>query len=222
MKPFVFSVFLVFSLMALGQNAQTTQMVPNSTIGNDPEKEQLCIQRLGSGLGKAKPVPFLIAPRYVEAARRNFPDVVFVVVDDGSSPQLIECALSPGSGRLEPITYTPELPWMWSPIKPPQFSPGINTTQGQIMAAKVCLKAAPAKIERPNFDHAVYLGGPVEVKQGSRFHPGVVIDGVTAARYDIAVEGTSFYKAAGPDLDAVKFTCLLSPMLDVKAIQLKP
>lgn len=220
MKTLVFSVLLVLSLVSLGQKPQ--QLVPNSTINQDPAKEQLCIQRLGSQLGKVKPVPFLISPRYVELSRQNTPDSVFVAVDDGISPQLVECALSQGTGRFQPIAYSPEGNWYWSAIKPPQFSPGLNTPAGQAMAANTCLKVAPAKINRPNFDHAVYLGGPIEVQKFGKYHSGVVIAGVSAARYDIVVEGTSFYKAAGPDLDAVKFTCLFSPLLAVKAIQLKP
>lgn len=50
---------------------------------------------------------------------------------------------------------------------------------------------------------------------------GNLIAGEKAERYDVAVEGTSFYKSSGPDLAAVKFTCLLSRALEVKAVQLK-
>jgi hypothetical protein len=62
----------------------------------------------------------------------------------------------------------------------------------------------------------------VEVNLGSPIYdPGASIAGMTANRYDIAVTGTSFFRTMGPDLAAVKFTCLLSPMLDVKAIQIR-
>jgi len=89
------------------------------------------------------------------------------------------------------------------------------------MAAKVCLQAAPAQMNRPNFDHSVY-SSVVEIALGSpRYRPGLSVGGMKAERYDIAVEGTLFYKSSGPDLAAVNFTCLLSPMLEVKAVQFK-
>jgi hypothetical protein len=106
MKTFAFPVFLVLSLVSLGQNPQP--LVPNSTIAQDPAKEQLCIQRLGSHLGKAKLVPFLISPRYVELVRQHNPDSVFVAVDNEMSILLVECALSQGTGRFEPISYSGE------------------------------------------------------------------------------------------------------------------
>jgi hypothetical protein len=56
---------------------------------------------------------------------------------------------------------------------------------------------------------------------GVRFSAGSVIAGKKAERYDIVVQGKSFYGPANPDLTAVNFTCLLSPTLDVKAIQFK-
>ena len=40
-----------------------------------------------------------------------------------------------------------------------------------------------------------------------------------AERYDIAVVGKLFYKSPGPDLTAFRVTCLLSPTLEVKAVQ---
>jgi hypothetical protein len=40
-----------------------------------------------------------------------------------------------------------------------------------------------------------------------------------AERYDIAVVGKLFYKSSGPDLVAYRVTCLLSPTLEVKAVQ---
>jgi hypothetical protein len=49
----------------------------------------------------------------------------------------------------------------------------------------------------------------------------ISIAGNTAESYDIMVHGNAFYKLPGPDLDEVNFTCLFSPMLELKAIQLK-
>jgi len=42
------------------------------------------------------------------------------------------------------------------------------------------------------------------------------------ARYDIAVDGTAFYKSSGPDLKAAEFSCLLSRSLALKAVQTNP
>lgn len=189
-------------------------MVRNDTIGNDPDKEKLCASR-----AKGKTVPFEIDSRYVERARSFNPDVSFIAID-GMIPQLVECYLRKGTGRYEPASSSPEQGY-WHLVRPKQFEPGINTTEGRAMAAKVCVEAAPAKMNRPNLDHSVY-SAVVEIGIGGpRYHSGASIAGKRAERYDIAVEGTSFYKSSGPDLSAVKFTCLLSPMLDIKVIQFK-
>jgi len=193
-------------------------MVGNDSIGNDPAKEKLCASRV-SKTHPGKRVPFEIDSRYVVSARSFHPDTTFIAID-GMSPQLVECFLREGTGRYEPDSYSPEQGF-WHLIRPKQFEPGIHTSMGISMAANVCLKVVPAKIDRPNFDHSVY-SGVTEFSIGSPFyHPGALIAGKRAERYDIAVVGTSFYKSSGPDLVAVKFTCLLSPMLDVKAVQFK-
>ena len=205
--PVVFGLTL-FSCLA------SAEMVRNDAIGNDPAKEKLCASRT-----KGKTVPFEIDSRYVERARSFNPDVTFVATD-GISPELVECHLLQGTGKYEPASFSPEQGY-WHLIRPKQFEPGINTTQGRDMAAKVCVEAAPAKINRPNLDHSVYSAVAEIDAGGPRYHSGASIAGKKAERYDIAVEGTSFYKSSGPDLTAVKFTCLLSPMLDIKAIQFR-
>ncbi len=53
------------------------------------------------------------------------------------------------------------------------------------------------------------------------YQPGVKVAGTKAERYDIAVEGKLFYKSSTPDLTAFRATCLLSPALEVKAVQAK-
>lgn len=205
--PVVFGLIL-FSCLA------KAEMVRNDAIGNDPAKEKLCALR-----AKGKTVPFEIDSRYVERARSFNHDVTFVATD-GISPQLVECYLRQGTGRYEPASFSPEQGY-WHLIRPKQFEPGINTTKGRDMAAKVCVEAAPAKINRPNFDHSVYSPVVEIAAGGPRYHSGAIIAGMKAERYDIAVEGTAFFKSSGPDLTAVNFTCLLSPMLDIKAIQFK-
>jgi hypothetical protein len=190
-------------------------MVLNTSIGNEPAKENLCALR-----AKVKPVPFLIDARYVARARSLHPDATFIATD-GMSPQLIECYLREGTGKFEPDSFSPEQGY-WHLPRPKQFEPGINTQAGITMAAKACLDAAPVKIARLGFDHSVYTA-VVEINQsaGPLFHPGILIAGKKAERYDIAVKVTSFYKSSGPDLAAVNVSCLLSPMLDMKAIQVK-
>jgi hypothetical protein len=207
-----FSLFL--SVLILFSCAAKAEMVRSDAIGNNPAKEKLCASR-----AKGKTVPFEIDSKYVERARSFNPDVTFVAVD-GISPQLVECYLRQGTGKFEPASFSPEKGY-WHLIRPQQFKPGIKTNKGREMAANACLEAAPAKINRPNLDHSVYLAVVEIDKSGPRYHSGASIAGKKAERYDIAVEGTSFYKSSGPDLTAIKFTCLLSPMLDIKAIQIK-
>jgi hypothetical protein len=189
-------------------------MVSSSSIGNDSDKMKLCESR-----AKGETVPFEIDPHYIASERAHHPDATFVAID-GASPQLVECYLREGTGRFEPASYSPQQSY-WHLIRPKRFEPGINTQIGISMAAKVCLDAAAARINRPNFDHSVYLS-VAEIAIGSPlYHPGALFAGQKAERYDIAVRAASFYKSSGPDLTAVNFTCLLSPMLEVKAIQLK-
>jgi len=189
-------------------------MVRNDSIGSDPAKEQLCASR-----AKGAPVPFEIDSRYVVRARSTHPDVTFVAIG-GISPQLVECYLREGTGRYEPASFSPEQSY-WRLIRPKQIEPGINTTRGRTMAANVCLEAAPAQINRPNFSHSIYSSVTEIALSGPRYRPSLTIGGKKAEGYDIVVEATLFYKSSGPDLAAVKVTCLLSPMLHVKAVQFK-
>ncbi|HLP98767.1 MAG TPA: hypothetical protein VK149_10010 [Sideroxyarcus sp.] len=207
-------LLIIIGGLLLFTSTARAEMVRNDAIGNDPSKEKLCAAR-----AKGKPVPFEIDSRYVESARSFNPDATFIAID-GANPQLVECFRLPGTGKYEPASFSPEQSY-WHLIRPKQFEPGIHNSKGISMAANVCLEAAPLKINRPNLDHSVY-SSVVEVHIGSpSYHPGALIAGKKAERYDIAVKGTSFYKSSGPDLLAVHFTCLLSPMLDVKAIQFK-
>lgn len=189
--------------------ASNAEMVESTTLGNDPVKERLCESRANMG----KTVPFFIDSRYVENVRRSRPDVTFIAVDRG---QLIECALNAGSGEYGPASFSPEQSF-WHLVKPEQFKPGMNTDEGRAMAARACLEAIPDKINRPNFHHIVHT---------SITEAGVTIGKLVGAarveRYDILVTGRSFYsQGAGPDLASVEFTCLMSPMLAMKGIQVK-
>ena len=206
---------IVISSLIFTFGVANAAVVSSDSIGNDTAKEKLCASR-----AKGKAVPFEIDSRYVESARSMHQDATFIAID-GDSPQLIECHLREGTGRFEPDSMSPEQAF-WHLPRPKQFEPGINTHEGIAMAANVCLKAAQAKINRPNFDHSVYSDvEEINKGGGTLYHPGASIAGVKADRYDIAAGGTFFYKSSGPDLEAVDYTCLLSPTLGVKAIKFK-
>lgn len=209
---------IVISILLLTSGLANAGMVLNDSIGNDPAKEKLCASR-----AKVKnTVPFEIDSDYVARARLDYPDATFIAEDEGYEPHLIECELRSGTGRFEPAFIYGEENY-WHTIKPKMFAPGINTPAGQSMAVNVCFEAVLSQSNRSEYDHSVYsvvqeLGVH---NAGVLFSAGTIIAGKKAERYDIVVQGTSFYKPANPDLTAVNFTCLLPPMLDVKAIQFK-
>lgn len=208
---------IVISILLLTSGLASADMVSNDSIGNDPVKEKLCASRAKV----KKTVPFEIDSDYVARTRSYYPDATFIAVDEGN-PQLIECELRSGTGRFEPASYSSEQSY-WHTIKPKMFEPGINTPAGRSMAVNVCFEAVLSKSNRSEYDHSVYsVVQELGVKSaGVLFSAGTIIAGKKAERYDIVVQGTSFYKPANPDLTPVNFTCLLSPMLEVKAIQFK-
>jgi hypothetical protein len=208
----VFAGSMVFaSMIANGQ------MVSNSAIQNDPAKEALCAKR-----AKVKPVPFLIDQNYVNSTRAAHPDTTFIAVD-GIIPELIECRVNERTGVYEVDSQTSEQnPSPWRLVRPEQFAPGIHTAAGQVQADDVCFKAAREKLNREEFDHS--FGYTTDVNEitlnvAPWYLPGVKVAGMKAERYDIAVVGKLFYKSSGPDLTAFRVSCLLSPTLEVKAVQ---
>jgi hypothetical protein len=208
---FVFAGLMVFaSMVANGQ------MVSNSAIQNDPAKEALCAKR-----AKVKPVSFLIDQNYVNRTRAAHPDTAFIA-KDGIIPELLECRVNERTGVYELDSLgSVENPY-WHLVRPEQFSPGIHTAAGQLKADDVCFKAAREKVNREEFDHS--FGYTTDVNEitlevAPWYQPGVKVAGVKAERYDIAVVGKLFYKSSGPDLTAFRVSCLLSPTLEVKAVQ---
>ncbi len=208
----VFAGTMVFASM-IGNG----QMVSNSAIQNDPAKESLCAKR-----AKVKPVPFLIDQNYVNITRAAHPDTTFIA-EDGLIPELIECRVNERTGVYEMDSLTSEEnPSPWRLIRPEQFAPGIHTAAGQIQADNVCFKAAREKVNREEFDHS--FGYTTDVNEitlnvAPWYLPGVKVAGMKAERYDIAVVGKLFYKSSGSDLTAFRVSCLLSPTLEVKAVQ---
>lgn len=197
------------------------QMVSNSAIQNDPAKESLCAKSAG-----VKPVPFFIDQKYVESIRTIHPDTTFIA-GDGVVPELIECRVSESTGKYEPDAMSSEVQMMseqsyWHLARPQEATPSIKTTVGQLKAADVCLKAAQQKANKDGLDHSYVWETDVNeitLDVAPWFRPGAKIAGTKADRYDVAVEGELFYKSSGPDLEAVRATCLLSPMLDVKSVE---
>jgi hypothetical protein len=208
---------IVVGLLLRLTGIATGQMVRSETIGNDPTKEQLCALRAKKTLGAEKKVPFEIDSNYVARSRALNPDATFIAMD-GLSPQLVECFLSEGTGRFEAAIFSPEQ-WYWHLIKPKQFQPPLGTNEAYSVAANACRKGASPNLPTPNFDHSVILS-VTEINPPAG-HPSSVIAGKAGERYDVLVIGKAFYRPANPDLTAINFSCLLSPMLELKAVQIK-
>jgi hypothetical protein len=193
------------SLIVLGLLASSVvraEMIPSSQAGNDPQKARLCASRAGTKI-PGKLVPFEIDPTYVDRARSFHPDVTFIAIDDGTSPQLVECYLREGTGKYEPAVFSPEQQY-WHLIKPE--GSGIDTPQARSAAMDLCEKAALSKLTTKGFDHAVQ-DSAVEVTPK---RAGSSVGGKLAERYDVWVDGAAFYKSNGPDLKQAKYSCLLS------------
>lgn len=208
----VFAGSMVFaSMIANGQ------MVSNSAIQNDPAKEALCAKRAKV----KKPVPFLIDQNYVNITRAAHPDTTFIA-EDGIIPELLECRVNERTGVHEVDSLSSEENPSWHLVRPEPFAPGIHTAAWQVQADDVCFKAAREKVNREEFDHSFGYTTDVNVitlNVAPWYLPGVKVAGMKAERFDIAVVGKLFYRSSGPDLTAFRATCLLSPTLEVKAVQ---
>jgi hypothetical protein len=202
------------AIVAMASTTASAEMIPSSQVRNDPEKERICALR-AVGKTRAKQVPFLIDSDYLARARSSHPDAAFIAVDDGISPQLVDCYLREGTGKYEPASFSPEQDY-WHLVKP--AGSGIDTQQGQSTAVATCEEAALSKLTAKGLDHSV-MGTAFEIPLN---RAGSMVGGTKAERYDITIDGTAFYKSKGPDLRPAKFTCLLSRALAVKAVQTSP
>ncbi|WP_343724945.1 hypothetical protein [Herbaspirillum huttiense] len=212
MKKTMLAALLVLTVPA------RAEYVPSSALNFDPAKQKVCAAR--SSL-KGPSVPFEMNDEYFQRARSVHPDVTYIAID-GASPQLVECFLRDGTGKFEPNSYSPEGNGSyWRTIKPEQFKPGIKTSVGIQMAVDKCIQAAQEKINLADYSHSVYSTVQEVTLGKSTVSIGTSIAGIKASRYDIAVAGTSFFNSTGLDRRAVNFTCLLSPMLQVKSVQIK-
>jgi hypothetical protein len=211
------SLFVCVASMVFASMIANGQMVSNSAIQNDPAKEALCAKRASV----KKQVPFLIDQDYVNRTRAAHPDTTFIA-EDGIVPELIECRVNEATGVFELDSLSSEENPYWRLVRPEQFAPGIHTAAGQVQADDVCFKAAREKVSQDGFDHS--FGYTTDVNEitlnvAPWYQPGVKVAGMKAERYDIAVAGRLFYKSSGPDLTAFRVACLLSPSLEVKAVQ---
>jgi hypothetical protein len=210
-------LLVLASSMIFASMVANSQMVSNRAIQNDPAKEALCAKRAKV----KKPVPFLIDQNYVNNTRAAHPDTTFIA-EDGILPELIECRVNEETGVYELDSLSSERNPYWHLVRPEQFAPGIHTAAGQVQADNVCFKAAREKVNRGGFDHS--FGYTTDVNEitldvAPWYQPGVKVAGMKAERYDIAAVGKLFYKSSEPDLTAFRVSCLLSPTLEVKAVQ---
>ena len=194
----------VCSTIAVGQ-----MMRVENHIGNDPQKVQLCISRTKGKLPKSHVVPFEIDQERLDLFLREHPDETIIALADGN---LVECFVG-GDGKYGPQMYVGETTW-WHRVKPEQFQP----TTGPIFerqSTHACLDAAqPILTHRPNFYKSSIVGTPSEVG-----YSGVSVGDVKGTQYDYVLLGMALYKTNGPDMENVKFRCLLSPMLTFKAFE---
>jgi hypothetical protein len=214
------SLLVVAGAMAfastIANGIANAQMVSNSTIQNDPAKEALCIKR-----ANVKPVAFLIDQNYVSLVRAAHPDTTFIA-EDGIIPELIECRVNERTGAYELDSLSSDVNPYWHPVRPEAFAPGNPTAAWQLQADDACFRAARGKVNREGFDHSFgdTTGvNAITLNVSPWYLPGVKVAGVKAERYDVAVLGKLFYKSSGPDLTAYRAACLLSPNLEVKAVQ---
>lgn len=201
-KFFIICIFIFTSGLA------NAEMVSSDSIGNDPGKEKLCAKRAGG-----KPVPFVIDSNYVERARSTHPDATFISIGG----QLIECELREGTGRFEPDSMSPEQEF-WHLPRPEMYDANITGIGRDDMVYKVCteaIEAAEVKQTRLEFDHRVFMGGIIE--NGT----STPVAGKHSKQYDVLLMGKSFFKSSKPDLIAYNFSCLLTPMLALKAFEFK-
>lgn len=213
------SLLLFTNTLILASMFANGQMVLNSTIQNDTAKEALCAKRANV----KKPVAFFIDQSYVDAVKAAHPDTAFIA-EDGPIPELVECRVSEETGVYELASLNSDANRYWHLVRPEQFAPGIHTAAGQVQADDVCFKAARDKLNRDGFDHSFgYTTDVNEITLGASpwYLPGVKVAGTKAERYDIAVAGRLFYKSSGADLAPFRVSCLLSPTLEVKAVEAK-
>ncbi len=197
-------------------SARSVRMLRNDAIENDSMLEKLCIDRTlhppNTVMGTLYTVPFLLDSSYLLRVRADNPDATFIVVSSsrsGFGGRLVECSRLSG-GKFGPATQSPEGNWYWSLIKPQQSrGPGWMS-----VAADRCRSAAERKVGDTGIERSAY-SSVQEVAEGRQ------IAGMLTAAWDVEVKGDVVLKGPGPDLPVFNFSCLLSPMLEVRAVALR-
>jgi hypothetical protein len=191
-------------------------MLRNDAIENDPTLEKLCIDRTlhppKTVIGTLYTVPFLLDCSYLLRSRSDHPDATFIAVSgspSGFGGHLVECS-NLSSGTFRPITQAPEGNWYWSLIKPQQ----LRGSGWMSIAADRCRKAAESKLGGTGIEGSHY-SSVQEVAEGRR------IAGLLTAAWDVEVKGDVVLKGPGPDLPVFDFSCLLSPMLELRNVELQ-
>jgi len=201
------------------------ELVPNDAIGNDPERERLCFERTKAKNGQdIRLVPFQIDINQVRRIRADSPDAAFIVFKNSTGLYVsVECEVNSATGQYGPMAYG--LFRFVLMDTPKRFDPSISSLAGRKIAFDRCFDAIVHKINLPNYVSSSANGLPIEVgppeQKGRIAYPeGRLIGGVAAKQYDVVIEGTSLYKSNAIDMNAYRFTCLMSPMLDIRAIQI--
>jgi hypothetical protein len=214
-KHKVVCVVVVLLLAPIGY----AQMIRSVALQQDMAKLNLCVDRARHGVGLAIAdqdlVPFEIDAGYVARARKEDPNVTFFATPG----TLYECKVA-GNG-LYSAEFGSGESWFWHVIRPPSFQPSINSDAGAHLAADTCLKDVPQHADLPAFDHAGYYTAhdvgyisPRVTAKPTR----PTVGGVPVSSYDVEVNGVAYFKTSGIDLLMLEFTCLYSPMLELKAV----
>jgi hypothetical protein len=199
-------------------------MVPSNQLQQDQTKLNLCIDRarhdrsFGIGIGNDELIPFEMDMGFVERARKENPDVTFFA----TTGALIECEVT-GIGKYGPMVRYSGATWYWKPLIPtqPSFQPSIDTWKGKRIATSKCLADLPTHADLPNFDHAgyddPYSVGYIGSKTSSRTNYPMIA-GVPVSSDDVMVTGAAYFKTNTIDQIMLLYTCLYSPMLELKAV----
>jgi hypothetical protein len=200
------------------------QMVRSDQLKQDQAKLNLCIDRarhdrsFGIGIGTQELIPFEIDMQFVERERKEYPEVTFFATTRG----LIECTVT-GIGKYGPLSFDNGATWYWRPLipTPPSFVPSIETAEGERVAGKKCIADIPTHADLANFDHAVYnqayTVGYLGSKNTDEAHYPMVA-GVRVTSFDVEVMGSAYFKTDTVDQIMLLYTCLYSPMLELKAV----
>lgn len=210
-------VYLVMWLLSVP--ISYAQMIRSDALEQDTAKLNLCIDRSRHGvslaIGDQDLVPFEIDAGYLARAKKENPNVTFFATPSA----LYECKVA-GNGLYSAASSDGEN-WFWHVVRPPSFQPSINTDDGAHLAANTCLRDVPKHADLQPFDHAGYFTahdvGYLSPRLTAKPTRPTVGD-VPISSYDVEVDGVAYFKTSGIDLLMLEFTCLYSPMLELKAV----